>query len=161
MACGGSTPTCGAPLGAFARGGLLWAQTRRRAEPSLGGKPGFQYRIDVVLVVAALIGQDGLSEMGTPEPLKLVQGGTESFCSLLISRGFSEGQAQGLSEMLLVFAAKTLFDNDVPPLPSGFISQVARAIDVSKMIGPSDRDLVRHNDESLQRLNSMLMGVKS
>lgn len=134
-----------------------------RIRSKMQSHPDFQMKADghPNALVASLIGQEGLVQMGIPEPLKLVQGGTESFCSLLIERGFSEGQAQGLSEMLLVFAAKTLFENNVPPLPSGFISQVARAIDVSKVLGPSDRDVVRQNDESLQRLNSLLMGVKS
>ena len=110
--------------------------------------------------VVALLGQQGLQQLEAPDPLQLVQGGTESFCSLLIEWGLSEGQSQSLSEMLLVFAAKTLFDRIPPPLPSGFIAQVARAQEVSDVLGPSDREVVRQNDESLMRLNSMLMGVK-
>lgn len=108
-------------------------------------------------VVAALIGPEALAKMNVPEPMKLVSGGTEGFCSFLIEEGFSEGQAQALSEMVLVYAAKTLFDKERLPIPSGFVAQVEKAQDVSAVIGPSERDLVRGNEEALKKLNRMLL----
>lgn len=132
-------------------------RTRMKDNPELNalidGKPN--------VLVASLIGPEKLAEMKAPTPLDLVQGGTDDFCGLLIDWGFSEGQAQGLSEMLLVFASKTLFDSEVALLPPGFVAQVVRAQEVSKVIGPSDRETVRQNEESLMKLNSMLMGVRS
>lgn len=108
-------------------------------------------------MVAALLGPERLESLGLSEPLKLVQGGTESFGALLISWGFSEGQAQGLSEMVLVYAAKTLFEAENPPLPSGFVAQVEKAQEVSDALGPSDRDVVRQNEESLKKLDRLLL----
>lgn len=134
---------------------LAGARIRTRQQAN----PDFQQLADghPNSVVAALIGPEALAKMNVPEPMKLVGGGTEGFCSFLIEDGFSEGQAQALSEMVLVYAAKTLFDKDRPPIPSGFVAQVEKAQDVSAVIGPSERDLVRGNEEALKKLNRMLL----
>lgn len=107
-------------------------------------------------MVASLLGPERLEALGFTEPLKLVQGGTESLGSLLINWGFSDGQAQGLSEMVLVYSAKTLFEQEIPPIPPGFVAQVERSQEISDALGPSDRDLIRQNEDSLNKLHRML-----
>lgn len=134
---------------------LAGARIRTRQQAN----PDFQQLADghPNSMVASLIGPEALAKMNVPEPMKLVNGGSEGFCSFLIEEGFSEGQAQGLSEMVLVYAAKTLFEPMRPPIPSGFIAQVERAQEVSTVLGPSEREVVRKNEEALKKLNRMLL----
>lgn len=134
---------------------LAGARIRTRQQAN----PDFQQLADghPNSMVAALLGPEALSKMSVPEPMKLVSGGTDGFCAFLIEEGFSEGQAQGLSEMVLVYAAKTLFERERPAIPSGFIAQVERAQEVSAVLGPSERDVVRQNEESLKKLNRLLL----
>ena len=77
-------------------------------------------------LVASLVGETTLKQLGTPEPLKLVQGGTDGFRTLLEGWEFSNAQAEALCEMVSVYAARTLFEQNPPPLPSGFEAHVER-----------------------------------
>lgn len=90
---------------------------------SVNGKPNS--------LVASLMGPDGLKEIGAPDALKLVSGGTESFKGLLDDWGFGANQSSALSEMVEVYAAKTLYDANPNPLSAGFIAHVERAREVS------------------------------
>src|SRR5262245_42031539 len=56
-------------------------------------------------VVAAVIGPERVGE-----PLKLVDGGTEEFYSLLLTHGVGESMAASLCQTLQVYAARTLFE---------------------------------------------------
>lgn len=87
-------------------------------------------------LVAALIGQKTLKQLKTPEPLKLVHGGTDGFRALLEGWGFSDAQAEALCEMVSVYAARTLFEQNPPTLPSGFAAHVERVSEVSAVGNP-------------------------
>lgn len=80
--------------------------------------------------VASLIGEKTLTKLGAPEPMKLVTGGTDGFRTLLEGWGFSDAQSEALSEMVSVYAARTLFEPLPPPLPSGFEAHIERVQDV-------------------------------
>jgi len=80
-------------------------------------------------MVASVVGPEGVGE-----PLKLVDGGTEEFYSLLRDRGFGESQATSLAQTLQVYAARTLFDTEHPDLPSAFTAQVESALEVSYVL---------------------------
>ena len=83
-------------------------------------------------MVAAIIDREKLTALGMEiDALALVDKGTESFQRLLCDWGYAKEQADALSQMLLVYAARTLFDTTQPELPSGFIAQVERMMEVS------------------------------
>lgn len=103
--------------------------------------------------VAFLVGQARLESIGFTEPLALVKSGTDSFCSLLQSWNFTEAQAKVLSEMLLLYAAKTLFDPNLPSLPAGFLAQVERLRDEQEV------EVVQRNNDSLARLSEIMPGT--
>jgi len=77
-------------------------------------------------VVASVVGPERVGE-----PLKLVDGGTEEFYSLLMSNGLGESMAASLCQTLEVYAARTLFEGEHPDLPSAFMAQVENALEVS------------------------------
>jgi hypothetical protein len=104
--------------------------------------------------VACTLGESTLKEFGLPAPLELVKGGTDGFCALLQSWEFDEPQARVLSEMLLVFAARTLYEPKAPPLPAGFLAQVERLRELS------EEKIVRHNNDSLAMLEEMMPGAR-
>lgn len=122
-------------------------RTRSRAAPELTLIDGMSNAH-----VASTIGQDRLTTLGLSEPLQLVKSGTDSFCSLLQSWGFTEPQSEVLSEMLLMFAAKTLFEERLPNLPAGFLAQVERLRDVT------EEQIVEQNNDSLARLTEIIAG---
>lgn len=105
--------------------------------------------------VASKIGEKKLQAIGLNRPLDLVKTGADGFCALLEGWGFDEPQAQVLSEMILVYAAKTLFRPEIPPLPPGFLAQVERLREVA-----IEHDIVEHNNDSLARLTEMLPGIE-
>lgn len=82
-------------------------------------------------LVAALVGPDVLPKLNAPAPLKLVSGGGEAFTGLLISWGVADSQAKAVSEMVEVYAARTLFELNPNALPSGFSAHIERVCDVS------------------------------
>lgn len=83
-------------------------------------------------MVAAVLGPERV-----PEPLKLVDGGTEEFYSLLMERGFGTSLAASLCQTLQVYAARTLFSETHPELPSAFVAQVATAEETSLALANS------------------------
>lgn len=103
--------------------------------------------------VAALLGQARLKALGLPEPLLLVRTGADGFCALLEGWGFAASQASVLAEMLLVFAAKTLYEPKLPALPAGFLAQVERLREIS-----AEAAIVEHNNNSLAMLNELVPG---
>lgn len=105
--------------------------------------------------VCSIIGQPRLNQMGLDKPLALVKTGCDGFTAMLQSWGFEEAQAQVLSEMLLVWAAKTLYEEKIPSLPPGFIAQVERLRDMAY-----EQAIVEQNNDSLARLTEMLPGVE-
>jgi hypothetical protein len=126
-------------------GSRIRTQHRRVPEltQDLDGKPNAD--------VCALLGQDKLRGNGKLEPLELVKGGTDVFSVYLTDAwGFTNAQAEALSEMLLVHAARTLFDLRGPTLPSGFVAQVERMQDTSSML--SEKALVERNNEALAEI---------
>ena len=83
-------------------------------------------------VVASRIDRKKLIELGIEiDALQLVRGGTDAFHRMITEWGYPKPQADALSQMLLVYAARTLFDETQPPLASGFESQVERMMEVT------------------------------
>jgi hypothetical protein len=66
-----------------------------------------------------------------PDPLRLVQGGTDGLRSLLSEWGWEDAQSVSLCQQLEVFAARTLFEKACPELPPGFVAAVERAEEVA------------------------------
>lgn len=88
-------------------------------------------------VVAFTLTRDRLSEAGIEfDALALCRGGTDMFRSTLETWGYSKSQRDSLAEMVLVYAAKTLFDSS-PPLPPGIRAQVERMKEVSDAVASS------------------------
>jgi hypothetical protein len=104
--------------------------------------------------VACTLGEDRIRALGLPQPLELVKSGTDGFCSLLRSWDFDDPGARVLAEMLLVFAAKSLYDKEVPKLPAGFLAQVERLKELT------EEKIVSQNNDSLAIMEEMLGGVR-
>ena len=104
---------------------------------------------------AALIGEKRLHAMGLNQPLALVKTGADGFCALLEGWGFPPEQSKVLGDMIVVYAAKTLYQIELPQLPPGFLSQVERMREFIV-----DQAIVDHNNDSLARLREMLPGVE-
>ncbi len=81
-------------------------------------------------MVAAAIGQ---SEY-TLDPAALVKDGADGFRALLVEWGLPSVTAVKLQRMLEVYAARTLFEPKMPELPSGFVSAVEKAREVSDAV---------------------------
>lgn len=105
--------------------------------------------------VAYILGPDLLVELGTPEPLQLVKGGTDGFLTLCLEWGVEATQAKALAQMIEVFAARTLFEPRLPQFESGFFAQIERAIEVSVEL---EEEIVKQNNHALERLSGMLGG---
>ena len=86
-------------------------------------------------IVAAIMGPDQIIQLGAPDALKLVAGGTDTFKWLLADWGFPPTQAEALSEMVSVYAARTLYEMSPAPLSSGFAAHVERVMEVSDAMG--------------------------
>lgn len=83
-------------------------------------------------MVAAIIGYENLSAIGIDDPLVLVANATDNFRQMLVDWGYSGTQADALSEMVRVHAARRLFDMNAPiDLPPGIIAQIASMKEVS------------------------------
>jgi hypothetical protein len=76
--------------------------------------------------VAAFVGVGATDELGVL-PQTLVDGGTEALRNLLVGWGHSPARADGLCEMIELYAARTLFDENVslPAAIEAKISQMA------------------------------------
>lgn len=86
-------------------------------------------------IVASMLGPEGLQQIGAPEPLQLVAGGSDAFEVLLREWGFGNNQSAALKEMIEVYAARTLYDEKPAPLSSGFIAHVERVWEISDANG--------------------------
>ncbi len=86
-------------------------------------------------VVASVLGVEQVARLGVKDPMMLVQGGADGFYSLLCSESCDQVQAKSLSQMIEVYAAKTLFDASQPDLPAGFVAAVEKGLEVSDAVG--------------------------
>lgn len=68
------------------------------------------------------------------DPAALVKDGADGFRAMLTEWGVPGGQAQSLQKMLEVYAARTLFETSLPELPSGFVSAIEKAKEVSRAV---------------------------
>jgi hypothetical protein len=105
--------------------------------------------------VAAIVGLDMLRELGTPEPLELVKGGSDDFTTLCLEMGIEETQARALAQVIELYASRTLFERRLPEFPSGFTAQIDRANEISFV---REEEIVRRNNEALARLSGLLGG---
>lgn len=85
-------------------------------------------------LVAALIGPEMVESIGAPAPLKLVAGGTDGFAKLLCDWGLAANQSEALAEMVEVYSAKTIYEQNPNPLSSGFAAHVERVLEISDTI---------------------------
>lgn len=104
--------------------------------------------------VAAALGHECLTRIGL-SPLKLVEKGGDGFKALLRSWGFDTSQAQVLAEMIVVYAAKTLYEPTLPALPSGFLAQVERMRELAY-----EQAIVDQNNDSLAVLTEAVTGPR-
>lgn len=104
---------------------------------------------------AYIVGQERLLDLGTPEPLQLVKGGTDAFYTLCLEWGVESTQARALCQMIEVFAARTLFEPRLPQFESGFYAQIERAVEVSSAL---EEEIVKQNNHALERLSGIIGG---
>jgi hypothetical protein len=64
-------------------------------------------------------------------PMNLVRGGADGFKTWLVEQQLDTSQAESLGQQLEVLAARTLFEDRVPDLPSGYVASVMKALEVS------------------------------
>lgn len=118
---------------------LAGRRIRHKCADCAKGKP--------LAVVASLVGPEVVTE-----PLKLVQGGTDSFHSWLADQGFADSQALPLCQQLEIFAARTLFEPRCPDLPSGFVASIEKAQEFSREL------IATQNTEAMEILTKMVGG---
>jgi hypothetical protein len=100
---------------------LAGIRIRRRCEECAEGKP-------LALVAATMMFQD----IPLPDDvLKLVTGGTDGFRDYLVEQGVDSDHAGALCKQLEMFAGRSLHEGKCPALPSGFVSSVNKALEVS------------------------------
>ena len=80
-------------------------------------------------VVASVVGPTVAAD-----PVALVRDGANGFRSLLVEWGVGAEQATSLQQQLEVYAARTLFETRCPELPSGFVSAIEKAREVSGVL---------------------------
>lgn len=80
--------------------------------------------------VPALVGAEALGQMALT-PQQLVKGGADTLRSMLNSWGYTSVQTLAISEMVESYAARTLFMQQQPLLPSGFAVHFERAKEAS------------------------------
>ncbi len=77
-------------------------------------------------LVAAALGPAVVTQVGQ-EPMRLVRGGTSMLQDMLEYWDYSPAQATAVCELIEQFAARTLYDERLPQLPSGFAAHLERA----------------------------------
>lgn len=137
---------CREIAGARIRNGL---KSRSRTAPELAMIDGHKNS-----ETAAVLGPQGIEDRGLAPPHELVRGGAEAFLAICMEWGIEETQAKALAQTIELFAARTLFEKGLPPFPSGFFAQIARASEISTELG--EEGIVRRNNEALARLERML-----
>lgn len=100
---------------------LAGARIRNKCEECAKGEP--------LTVVASVMGAGAVDD-----PLKLVRGGTDSLRPWLEEQDFDPAQAASLCQQLEILAARTLFEPRCPEIPSGFVSAVMKAQEVSSAL---------------------------
>ncbi len=85
-------------------------------------------------LVASLVGPDVVGKLGW-EPLRLVRGGTDTFRDMMIYWDYTPKQAEAICEMIESFAARTLYDERLPQLPTGFATHLDRAKESERAVG--------------------------
>ena len=103
--------------------------------------------------VCSFLGREQLVAQDLPEPLVLVRNGTESSVTLCLEWGVEETQIRALSQMIEVYAAKTLFEPRLPHFPSGFLTQIERANEISYL---KEEEIVTQNNLALGRLAGIM-----
>jgi len=82
-------------------------------------------------LVASLVGAENLSRLQL-EPVRLVNGGADTLRDMLQTQWkYAPTQAAAICEMVEVYAARTLFEQQQPPLPAGFSVYLERAKEAS------------------------------
>ena len=87
-------------------------------------------------LVASTVGAEVLVELGA-EPRSLVEGGTDIFRLFLTERGFTDNQIEELCEMVENYAARTLYEEKLPELPSGFQAHLLSMKEVNSALRPA------------------------
>ena len=68
------------------------------------------------------------------DPAVLVRDGADGFRSYLLEHGVPATQAVQLQKMLEVYAARTLFDDHLPELPTGFVAAIEQVRETNEML---------------------------
>lgn len=102
-------------------------------------------------LVASIIGQERLIELGTAEPMVLVRGGTNLFLDYCADEGIDETQAQALAQMIELYSGRTLYEGRTPELTSGITAQILRACEVSEAI---ETNVVDGNNHALAHIEA-------
>ena len=85
-------------------------------------------------LVASALGPGIVQQVGW-DPLRLVRGGADTLQDMLVYWDYSPKQAQALAELIESFAARTLYDERLPQLPSGFAAHLERAKELDSAVG--------------------------
>lgn len=114
-------------------GARLQSQVKR---PGANGKhcPECQQTIADIPkgLIASALGAEMVYDLGMRDPIAMVAGGTADFSGILTEWGIAPQDAAVLCERIEAYAAKTLFDPNVPDLPPGFASHVEHALEMSE-----------------------------
>lgn len=81
-------------------------------------------------LVASLVGADNIARLDL-SPVRLVNGGADTLRDMLTQWSYAPTQAAAICEMVEVYAARTLFEQQQPPLPAGFSAYLERAKEAS------------------------------
>lgn len=85
-------------------------------------------------LVAAIVGPTIVERLEL-DPRQLVHGGTAAYKDMLVYWDYSPQQAAAICELIESFAARTLYDERLPQLPSGFAAHLERAKEVDDALG--------------------------
>lgn len=84
-------------------------------------------------VVASVLGPARLEQLKV-DPAVLVKGGADGLRELLAGWGYPPAQSEALAEMVELYAARTLFEERTPALPSGFEAQITRTRELLRAV---------------------------
>lgn len=85
-------------------------------------------------LVAAIVGPTVVERLEL-NPRQLVYGGTAAYKDMLVYWDYSPSQANAICELIESFAARTLYDERLPQLPSGFAAHLQRAKEADGALG--------------------------
>lgn len=72
-------------------------------------------------LVASVLGQSLLKEIGLSSSMALVEGGADNLRSLLLVKGYSVDSTTELGELVEMLAGRTLYDEKFPEVPGHFL----------------------------------------